>query len=648
MKHSLTPLMVLMAVVPLLALGQTVKVSELGYDPEDSTRFIQQALDSDAKTVILDRQAGPWVTLPLKMRSNKEFILEPGVELVAKRGAYKGLRDYLFEMPYCTNVTLRGGAGSTFRMWKKDYQGPDYKHGEWRYALRIFHCVNVLVEGLAFVESGGDGIGVTGKDITIRNCVCDGNHRQGMSVFSVENLLIENCVLRNTSGTAPQAGIDFEPDHANEKLKNVVMRNCLVENNAGNGYELYLNQLNEGSGPISVTFENCRSVGNRNAVHVCGGGSRERDFVKGFIRFDNCAFHSPRNAGIAVSASPANAFDVSFSACVISNAAPGNAQAADVHVGATRLAQGPCDGLDFGDLTIYQPVMRDWFGLGLQAVGAPAKRISGRVTVVPPDGPATNVVLDADWVARNMPPANDGRPLPPQAEFPDAAAVKVVDAEPEKAVALQPVTLLMGAKYVFFAPKPGVVSFTGRQVNVVKGRPFSTKPMRVTALGPGGKPGRSWSIPIPGAQTTAFAFKAPKAGFYRLFVPKNGTRFLLETSTVPVAIDLTEDERIMAARGGKPFSLWLNVPAQKEFSVLLFGDSHNRFKAAAIDPSGRTAVANDLVKNGFFVNGAADAPAGMWRFDFARAAEPHYDWIRIHCFGVPGFLFLSPEKTFSL
>ena len=214
----------------LSAAGRTVKVSDFGYDPEDSTRFLRQALESGAEKIVLDRQAGPWVTLPLKMRSNTELVFEPGVELLAKRGAYKALRDYLLELPYCTNVTIRGGAGATMRMWKKDYQGPDYVHGEWRYALRIFHCENVLVEGLTIVESGGDGIGVTGKNITIRKCVCDRNHRQGISVFSVENLLIEDCVLSNTSGTAPQSGIDFEPDHPNEILKNVVMRNCLSVN----------------------------------------------------------------------------------------------------------------------------------------------------------------------------------------------------------------------------------------------------------------------------------------------------------------------------------------------------------------------------------------------------------------------------------
>ena len=81
-----------------------VKVSEFGYDAADSTDFIRAALTSGARRVVLDRQSGPWYTLPLKVPSNVEFILEPGVELVAKRGEYKGLRDYLLELPHCTNV----------------------------------------------------------------------------------------------------------------------------------------------------------------------------------------------------------------------------------------------------------------------------------------------------------------------------------------------------------------------------------------------------------------------------------------------------------------------------------------------------------------------------------------------------------------
>ena len=101
MRVALASLFLLAAVLSHGAQDGTadgaVKISSFGYDPEDATRFLQAALDSGARKLVLDRQAGPWYTLPLKMRSNTELVLEPGVELVAKRGAYKGLRDFLLE-----------------------------------------------------------------------------------------------------------------------------------------------------------------------------------------------------------------------------------------------------------------------------------------------------------------------------------------------------------------------------------------------------------------------------------------------------------------------------------------------------------------------------------------------------------------------
>ena len=625
-----------------------VKVSSFGYDPADSTRFIQQALDSGAKKLILDRQAGPWVTLPLKMRSNTELIFEPGVELLAKRGEYKGLRDYLLELPHCTNVTIRGGAGAKMRMWKADYQGPDYKHGEWRYALRIFHCENVLVEGLTIAESGGDGIGITGKNITIRNCVCDANHRQGISVFSAENLLIENCVLRGTSGTPPQAGIDFEPDQPHEILKNCVMRNCLLEGNVGSGYELYLNQLCATSAPISLTFENCRSVGDRVGAHVNGGGGREKNFVKGTVRFINCSFESSRSHGITVTASPANAFDVVFTGCVVSNAAAESAGTADVKIGAAKPVQGPSDGIDLGDLTVYQPKARDWFICGMQGIGPTPTRIAGRVKVITPDGKATTTVLDSAWAAKNMPALNGGKPLPERVGFPDAEAVKVTDSAPGKMVDLSPVCLLYGARYVFYVERPGKVTFAGRQVNVVKGRPLCKEPITVTAVGKGGKRGKAWRIPIVSDKETEFTFGAPKAGFYRMTVPDKGVRFTLTKASVPVAIDVTAKEHVTAARGGRPFSVWFSSPGGKAFSFMTVGDSHNRFKAALTDPAGKVVDRCDLIKSAFICNVPADAPAGLWRMDFSRAKEPNYDWVRQDMFGIPGFLFLSKDKTWAL
>src|SRR5690606_34017190 len=176
-----------------------------------------------------------------------ELGLEPGVLLLAKRGEYKGRGDSLLSLPGLDNVTIRG-YGATLRMWKRDYQNPPYEKAEWRMGIRIVGCKNVLVEGLRIESSGGDGIYIDrggsnrlwSEDITVRDCISHDHHRQGMSLISCENLLVENCVFSNTSGTAPTAGIDLEPDGPDQRFVHCLIRNCRFENNMGHNILIYL------------------------------------------------------------------------------------------------------------------------------------------------------------------------------------------------------------------------------------------------------------------------------------------------------------------------------------------------------------------------------------------------------------------------
>jgi len=643
MRGALASLFLLAAVLSHGAQDGTadgaVKISSFGYDPEDATRFLQAALDSGARKLVLDRQAGPWYTLPLKMRSNTELVLEPGVELVAKRGAYKGLRDFLLELPHVTNCVVRGGAGSTLRMWKADYQGPDYKHGEWRYGLRLHHVTNVLVEGISIVETGGDGIGVTGKDITIRNCVCDRNHRQGISVFNAENLLIEDCVLSNTSGTAPQAGIDIEPDTNRERLVNVVLRNVVSRGNAGSGFELYLNNLDDACPPVSVRFENCRAEGNAVSASVNGGNRRTERFVKGLVAFTGCTFLSPRRGGISVGSSPASAFDVRFTDCVVSNAAPA------VRFSAADLRQGQPDGIALERLTVHPATNRPWFVLGGRGLGPVPTRITGEVAVARPDGILERTVLDRAWAERNLPATDGGAPLPPHLGLPEAKDVVARDAHPGEMAELAPLSLIGGARLVFLMERPGPARFRARQVTVVKSRPASTVPYVVARLGEKGRKLRSWKIPAAGYEGREFAFDAPAAGFYSLEVKDGGTRFLLEQASVPVAIDLSRDGQTVAPRGRAPFPLYLEPPAGAPFALLATGDDHYRFGWTLTDPAGNVRAQADCVDGISFARSGEDAPRGLWRIDFRKGTKPVYDWICLDLFGTPAQLFLSPAKT---
>lgn len=333
-----------------------------GFDAADATGALQAAIDSGAKTVRVPYMGRPWIIRPVKLRGDLELVFEPGVLVLAKEGEFRGKGDSLFTAADVSNVAVRG-YGATLRMRKKDYQNPPYDKAEWRMGLAFRGCEGVTVEGLRIESTGGDGIyiGATAgrpycKDVVIRDVACIDNHRQGISVISAENLLIEDCVMSDTGGTAPQAGIDFEPNGPEERLVNCVMRRCLVENNAGDGIVLYLRPLSGESAPLSITVEDC----------VVRGGQRVGidvvaidDGPAGAVEFRNCVVENPARACAGISDKAADAARVRFVNCHFNGAwanaeaqagAPRPAIALDVSKRAAGAVPG---GVEFVDCHVY-------------------------------------------------------------------------------------------------------------------------------------------------------------------------------------------------------------------------------------------------------------------------------------------------------
>ena len=243
-------------------------VSPERFDETDATSFLQAAIDSGAEKVLIPNPGKPWNVRPLKLRSNLELILESGAVIQAKKGAFLGLEDSVFLAADCQNLVIRGGKGSTIRMFREDYVKAPYQAGEWRMGISLSGCRNVFIENLTIENTGGDGIYIgTGKapyseNIIIRNVRCLNNHRQGISVISVKGLLIEDSLLANTTGTNPQAGIDFEPNHWYNVIQDVTLRRVTASGNAGPGIVAYLTPLNSDSAPFSITLEQCSAVNN--------------------------------------------------------------------------------------------------------------------------------------------------------------------------------------------------------------------------------------------------------------------------------------------------------------------------------------------------------------------------------------------------
>ena len=81
--------------------------------------------------------------------------------------------------------------------------------------------------------------------------------------------------------------------------------------------------------------------------------------------------------------------------------------------------------------------------------------------------------------------------------------------------------------------------------------------------------------------------------------------------------------------------------------MLAGGDDYYKFRVSMCDPSGKIVASEDPVRSLLVMGGEASAPAGLWRVDFSRGSLKTYDWITVDMFGIPGFYFLSGEKTWN-
>lgn len=245
----------------LLACGSasaqtTVYADQFGYDPNDATSALQSAINSSADTIIVRKMSSAWNVNPITLKSNQKLIFEPGVEVMALPGYTSNQR--LFSANGLSNLHLEG-YGATFRMRRNEYVDAD----ETRHALWIRESSNITIKGLAFKDSGGDGIylgaGTTPvTNVTIRDVLADNNKRQGMTISNANGVTVTHSTFRTTNGVPPAAGIDLEPSREHHQISNILIADSLIEHNGGYGVTVSTQHLvaSMGSQPVSATFRN--------------------------------------------------------------------------------------------------------------------------------------------------------------------------------------------------------------------------------------------------------------------------------------------------------------------------------------------------------------------------------------------------------
>jgi len=219
-----------------------------GYNTTDATAALQAAINT-GQNVFVPKESADWSVTPITLsNNNQEILFESGVAVTAKAGAFTGTGDCLF------NVTGSGvsmvGPGATLKMQQADYTGSSYTASESRHAINLMGVTNCTIDGLNILNTGGDGVIVGAgagtwysQGVTIENVTINNAYRNGISVISVKNLLVDNCTIVNTAGTLPKDGIDFEPDNSNEVLQNCIVRNSIINANSRSGIEFLFGHL---------------------------------------------------------------------------------------------------------------------------------------------------------------------------------------------------------------------------------------------------------------------------------------------------------------------------------------------------------------------------------------------------------------------
>ena len=393
------------------------RVSVRCQDPTNCTVPIQQAFDSPtAKSIVISSSTGQPVSVdPLFVRKgNRTIIFAPGLELVAKQGAFRGTNDCLLSLRGVSNVNVVA-TGATLRMRKLEYIPPLYALAEWRHLISIAGSTHVSVVGGSYQNAGGDGVYITGghgteysRAILLEGITVDGAWRNGLSVISVVNLVVNNSVFANTNGTNPQCGIDLEPNLSSDRLQGIKFFNITLAQNARCGFTMGPYALANSSQPVGVAIDGMRVIGvpgsvrdaavNRTLDDPAGQGIVLSDAYKvhGSVTIQNINISDTLAQAVLFANWPSGFIDTKFAHMIVRNCTHelqwhgfNLSQIVLLPTGSTGKdsnASLPAGGVQFESTTVFDTICRPWLSClwdGTHGHSTPPSLsdISGSVTV---------------------------------------------------------------------------------------------------------------------------------------------------------------------------------------------------------------------------------------------------------------------------
>jgi hypothetical protein len=308
--------------------GMTLASQFLG-GPQNIAEFLQFAANSGTSELIFNQVPGnQYMTGSFSLGSHLKMTLESGINLMAAAGLSQS--EPLITAKLQSDIRIQGGVNSTINMPKSEYTG-----GEWRHVLSLLSSRDVTIQNVALNDSGGDGlylgdaeVGVltpdavhTNSNIVVDHVTFSNNSRNGLSVISVDGLTITNSVFSNTNTnglTAPHgpwAGVDFEPNHPYETLKNITMSHNKFVGNRGAGILFAVGALDATGGSIvSANFDHNTVDSNGRGVQILAPASNSPN---GQISFSNDNIEKSKGPSVCIIDKSSEKINVVFNSTMI-------------------------------------------------------------------------------------------------------------------------------------------------------------------------------------------------------------------------------------------------------------------------------------------------------------------------------------------
>ena len=228
----------------------------------DVTAKVQAILDKGSTKVPAGRYlVDPERPLMPKAGSRVEFA--EGAVLVAKPNAAP--KYYVMKVA-ADDVTIIGGEIQGERLLHTYTAGSTH---EWGYGVMVSgnRCT---IDGMKVAECAGDGFGVTGDYVELRNVVSTRNRRQGLSLFACKGFRAYDSQFTHTgaldgqAGTNPRCGVDVEPDAG--WVEDAIFERCTITDNDVTAAVAWMRSEVVG-GIRGLVFRDCTLDG-VNAVHM--------------------------------------------------------------------------------------------------------------------------------------------------------------------------------------------------------------------------------------------------------------------------------------------------------------------------------------------------------------------------------------------